>query len=123
MTLRLVRLAALVAMLVFGLSLQAAAHAILIDSTPKPDGTMPAGHQTLSFHYNSRIDHKRSRLTLVGPSGKPMVLRQSTHAEANALDAEVDLAPGHYTLRWQALALDGHITRGDVPFSVAAGAH
>jgi len=28
------------------------------------------------------------------------------------------LAPGKYTLRWQALAVDGHITRGEVPFTV-----
>jgi hypothetical protein len=28
------------------------------------------------------------------------------------------LTPGVYVLRWQVLAIDGHITRGDVPFTV-----
>ena len=28
------------------------------------------------------------------------------------------LAAGRYTLRWQVLAIDGHITRGDIPFTV-----
>ena len=28
------------------------------------------------------------------------------------------LAPGRYRLRWQVLALDGHITRGDIPFTI-----
>ena len=28
------------------------------------------------------------------------------------------LAPGDYRIRWQVLASDGHITRGEVPFTV-----
>jgi methionine-rich copper-binding protein CopC len=34
------------------------------------------------------------------------------------LTATVTLTPGTYVLRWQVLAIDGHITRGDVPFTV-----
>lgn len=94
------------------------AHAILVASTPALNGTIPAGHQKLDFRYNSRIDHKRSRLSLTGPDGKPVVLPITAGSPSNALDAEADLVPGAYTLRWQALALDGHITRGDVPFTV-----
>jgi copper resistance protein C len=100
----------------------ASAHAILLRSTPALNGQIAPGHQTLHFEYNSRIDHKRSRLTLTGPDGAPKVLPVTASSAANALDAEADLQPGSYTLRWQALALDGHITRGDVPFTVAAGA-
>jgi methionine-rich copper-binding protein CopC len=36
------------------------------------------------------------------------------------LEANVTLAPGAYTLHWQVLAVDGHITRGNVPFTVDA---
>jgi methionine-rich copper-binding protein CopC len=36
------------------------------------------------------------------------------------LHATAHLAPGNYTIRWQVLAVDGHITRGDVPFTVTA---
>ena len=106
--------------LVLGTSLPASAHAILTDSMPKPDGTLAPGHQTLHFDYNSRIDHKRSRLTLTGPDGKRVVLKILPASASNALDADAELTAGAYTLRWQALALDGHITRGDVPFSVTA---
>lgn len=102
------------------LPLPALAHAILTASTPAPGGTVKAGQQTLDFQYNSKIDHKRSRLTLTGPDNKPTVLAISPSSAGNALDATADLAPGAYTLRWQALALDGHITRGDVPFTVSA---
>ena len=98
----------------------ALAHAILMSSTPATGGTIAAGHQALDFKYNSKIDHKRSRLTLTGPDGTPVVLPISPASAINALDAEADLKPGAYTLRWQALALDGHITRGDVPFTAVA---
>jgi methionine-rich copper-binding protein CopC len=30
------------------------------------------------------------------------------------------LAAGAYRLRWQVLASDGHITRGEIPFTVTA---
>jgi methionine-rich copper-binding protein CopC len=46
-------------------------------------------------------------------------------AEHVPVDGEVmgpecaaDLAAGGYVLRWQVLAIDGHITRGDIPFAV-----
>jgi copper resistance protein C len=34
------------------------------------------------------------------------------------LTASVALTAGDYVARWQVLAVDGHITRGDVPFTV-----
>ncbi len=98
----------------------ALAHAILIGSTPATGGTIAAGRQALDFRYNSKIDHRRSRLTLTAPDGTQTVLPISAASAINALDAEVELKPGVYTLRWQALALDGHITRGDVPFTAVA---
>ncbi len=98
----------------------ALAHAILIGSTPATGGTIAAGHQALDFRYNSKIDHRRSRLTLTAPDGTRTVLPISAASAINALDADAELKPGAYTLRWQALALDGHITRGDVPFTAVA---
>ncbi len=100
--------------------LPAFAHAILVSSTPAAGGSIASGHQKLDFQYNSKIDHRRSRLTLTGPDHAPVVLPILAGSATNALDAEADLKPGAYTLRWQALALDGHITRGDVPFTVTA---
>jgi hypothetical protein len=42
-------------------------------------------------------------------------------ASADRLDANLrDLTPGAYTLIWQVLSIDGHITRGTLPFSVVA---
>lgn len=101
-------------------SVAASAHAILVDSTPKPNGTLAAGHVQMVFKYNSKIDQHRSRIVLIGPNKSEKVLVIATGGQSNELDTTADLTPGAYTLRWQALALDGHITRGDLPFTVVA---
>jgi methionine-rich copper-binding protein CopC len=98
----------------------AAAHAVLIDSVPAPDGHVPAGALAIKFRYNSRIDAPRSKLTLTKPDGS--TTRLDSHGEGpDLLEANVTLPAGAYTLHWQVLAIDGHITRGNVPFTADAG--
>jgi len=46
------------------------------------------------------------------------VLPITETATEDGLRTTVSLVPGLYSLRWQVLAVDGHITRGDVPFTV-----
>ena len=95
----------------------AAAHAILVDSTPAPNAHVPSGTLAIDFRYNSRIDAPRSKLTLTAPDGSATRL-PSTGQGQDRLLATAPVAPGAYTLRWQVLAVDGHITRGNVPFTV-----
>lgn len=97
----------------------ATAHAILEQSQPSAGGTVPAGKVTLSFTYNSRVDRARSRLTLTRPDNTQTVLRISQTGAPNVISTSTELtAPGPYSVRWQVLAIDGHITRGDMPFTV-----
>jgi hypothetical protein len=96
----------------------AQAHAILLDSQPQAGGSIAAGHVEFHLRFNSRIDAGRSRLTLTLPDHGQAVLPARAAGAGNLLDAAADLAPGTYSLRWQVLAIDGHITRGDVPFTV-----
>jgi len=98
---------------------QAAAHAILEQSRPLAGSSMPAGKVDMVFTYNSRIDRARSRLTLVRPDHGQTVLQISPNGAPNVVNTIADLAtPGAYVVRWQVLSVDGHITRGDVPFTV-----
>jgi len=97
----------------------ACAHAVLIDSTPAPDGHVKPGPIAIRFRYNSRIDAPRSKLTLTSPDGSTS--RLASRGEGpDYLDADTTVTPGAYTLHWQVLAVDGHITRGNVPFTVDA---
>lgn len=97
----------------------AAAHAILEQSQPPRSGSVAAGKVDIVLTYNSRIDQTRSRLTLIDTARQETVLHLSADEPANVLAATVSLTtPGVYIVRWQVLAIDGHITRGDVPFEV-----
>jgi methionine-rich copper-binding protein CopC len=100
--------------------LPAAAHAVLVESAPPVGGTVAAGHVTFTLRYNSRIDRERSVLLLTAPDHGPARIPIAPEGEADSLAAGQDLAPGAYVLRWQVLAIDGHITRGDIPFTVTA---
>ncbi|MBC4014450.1 copper resistance protein CopC [Siccirubricoccus deserti] len=102
----------------------AAAHAVVVTSEPAAGAALAALPPAVTVRFNSRIDHARSRLTLVAPAGTQSVLELAPDTEPTVLEAGVPsrLAPqpGAWRLRWQVLAIDGHITRGDVPFTIAA---
>jgi copper resistance protein C len=102
----------------FTASQLAFAHAVLIASTPKIHGTMHGPSIDVDLKFNSRVDGTRSSLSLVMPSGTVQPLGLEKQTAPNELGAHAQLSPGKYTLRWTALATDGHITRGEVPFTV-----
>lgn len=97
----------------------AQAHAILLDSQPAARGVAPPGTARIVLRFNSRVDHGRSRLAL-RTGGREQVLNVASASADDVLEASADLQPGDYVLRWQVLAVDGHITRGDVPLMVGA---
>ena len=95
------------------------AHAILVASTPKVDDTVPAGPLTVDLKFNSRVDGAHSILSLAGADGNEHPLPLSTQVGPDEIRTEAGgLTPGSYTLRWQALSSDGHITRGQIAFKV-----
>ena len=98
---------------------QVAAHALVIESSPAIDGNVVGPQVDITLRFNSRLDHQRSRLTLIGADGTEHRLTLSPADAPDILQAKAtDITPGAYKLRWQVLAVDGHITRGDIPFRV-----
>jgi copper resistance protein C len=110
------------AVLVTGVALlpmPAAAHAIVVAADPAVDAVLHGATAPVLLRFNSRIDRERSRLTLLRADGSSQPLPLAPVERPDTLAAKIDgLAPGHYRLRWQVLAVDGHITRGDIPFAV-----
>jgi len=98
----------------------ARAHAILEDSTPAAGALVKAGPVDLRLRYNSRIDRGRSRLTLIRPDRTKDTIPIVSEGPPDIIAAHLDLQAGAYIVRWQVLAVDGHITRGDVPLTVTA---
>lgn len=110
----------LVAAAAFLMVAPAAAHAILLDSTPSLKSVVSGPDVPIKLRFNVRIDAVRSRLTLIRPDGSAQMLELSKETPADTIAAEATgLAAGAYRLRWQVLASDGHITRGEIPFTVA----
>ena len=101
-------------------SVAARAHAIVVASQPAANAVVREKTIAVVVRFNSRIDPVRSRLLLVRADGTSTTLELSAAPSPDTLAATVgELAPGAYRLRWQVLAVDGHITRGDIPFTVA----
>ncbi len=106
--------------LALGVPQFALAHAVLVHSAPQRDEVV---HTATGLHvqlkFNSRVDGPHCTLSLAKADGKAGNLPLSKQVAPNELDANAPaLEPGTYSLRWQALASDGHITRGEIPFRV-----
>lgn len=95
------------------------AHAILMDSTPKLSSTVNGPDLDINLRFNVRIDGGRSRVRLVKPDGTTVTFALASQKEPNTLQTRAaSLKPGAYKLQWQVLASDGHISQGEIPFTV-----
>jgi methionine-rich copper-binding protein CopC len=98
------------------------AHAILLSSNPARNATVPGEELNIELRFNSRIDASRSLLVLAQPDSKIQTLVILKSTAPALMEAKVThLVPGAYTLRWQVLASDGHVSRGEIPFTVRNG--
>lgn len=106
--------------LFLGTVTMASAHAIIVTSQPASDAVVVGPDVDVIFTFNVRIDGQRSKLTLTRPDGTTIDIALIPDASPAVLAGHLSgLTSGGYSIRWQVLATDGHITRGDIPFSVA----
>jgi methionine-rich copper-binding protein CopC len=102
--------------IVMTLSLEA--HAILKESSPPPNGIVFGPDVAIRLKFNSRIDGAHSRI-FVESAGIVQEIKMGAQLSPDILLGQAkDLKAGEYRLRWRALATDGHITRGEFPFTV-----
>jgi methionine-rich copper-binding protein CopC len=96
------------------------AHAVLVDSTPHDGEAVSSRTLAILLSFNSRIDPARSTLTLdrAGLASIPVAIDKKPARPSELSGKLSDLTSGTYKLHWQVLAVDGHITRGVISFSV-----
>jgi methionine-rich copper-binding protein CopC len=95
------------------------AHAILMESTPKQNSTVSGPDIDITLRYNVRIDGGRSRVQLISADGNVTSLTLAKQASPDILRCKATaLKPGPYKLKWNVLASDGHMSNGEVPFTV-----
>ena len=95
------------------------AHAILMDSSPKLNSAVKGPDFGINLRFNVRIDGGRSRVRLIAPAGTTSTLTLAKQATPDTLQTHAaGLKPGVYKLQWQVLASDGHMSKGEIPFTV-----
>jgi methionine-rich copper-binding protein CopC len=113
------KLGLLALFLIMGATTSLWAHAILKESTPKLNSSVKGPDFAITLRYNVRIDGGRSRVRLVSPDGTVSTLKLADQASPDTLQTHAaGLKPGAYKLQWQVLASDGHMSRGEIPFTV-----
>jgi methionine-rich copper-binding protein CopC len=94
------------------------AHALLQKSDPAPNAILHPGPHAVLLLFNSRVDAAHSSVSLVH-DGRSEPLAIEAKSASNVLrSAAGTLRAGHYIVRWQAVASDGHISRGEIPFDI-----
>jgi copper resistance protein C len=102
----------------------AVGHAVLLESAPAVHAEVQGDSCPVRLKFNLRVDGKRSRLILVRPDRTTQTISLDPQSSPSVLLGTLDhLDSGEYRIRWQVLADDGHISRGEVPFVVVANAN
>jgi copper resistance protein C len=95
------------------------AHAILMQSTPKQNSTVNGPDVDITLRYNVRIDGGRSRVQLIAADGSQAALALAKQSTLDVLQCKATgLKPGAYKISWHVLASDGHMSKGEVSFTV-----
>jgi methionine-rich copper-binding protein CopC len=107
--------------LTFCLIPAALGHAVLLESAPAVHAEVRGDSCAVRLKFNLRVDGKRSRVILVQPDRTSRTILMDSQPSPSVLLGALDhLTPGEHRIRWQVLAADGHISRGEVPFVVVA---
>jgi methionine-rich copper-binding protein CopC len=102
-----------------GFSQSAWAHAILMESKPALHSSVNGPEVAIWLRFNVRVDGSRSRVQLVAPNGSLQTLPLARQSSPDILQSQASgLKAGAYKLIWNVLASDGHMSKGEVPFTV-----
>jgi methionine-rich copper-binding protein CopC len=119
-----IALSALLALYVTHASARLArAHAYPAVSIPNNGATVTEFPREVRIQFTEGIEMAFSQITVKGPNGELVSqgkLRKLTD-DTVAIDLK-PLGPGNYSVEWQVLSVDTHITDGTLRFTVGAAA-
>jgi copper resistance protein C len=100
-------------------SAPAAAHSLLLESSPAVNATVASAPGELRLRFNNRIEKRLSRLRLVNDRGEARDLPVVPDGASDWLTAPLaSVTPGRYRVEWQVLSTDGHVVSGRFTFTV-----
>ena len=98
------------------------AHAYPAVSLPNNGATLKESPREVRIQFTEGIEMAFSAITVTGPN-KEVVSQGKLRKLADdtiAIDLK-PLAPGNYTVEWQVLSVDTHVTEGVLRFNIAPG--
>src|SRR5690606_27792126 len=115
----LVLLAALVAVLGAGAS-PAAAHAVLVSSSPGEGERLPQGPTEVSLVFSEEVDGELGGVQVLDSTGARVDVGAAVQPSPSQLQVDVapDLADGTYLVSYRVVSADGHPVSGAVVFAV-----
>jgi copper resistance protein C len=116
---RFIQIAALLLLTFAVPSVRLDAHAVLKSSSPAAGSVVTGPEVPVTLTFNVHVDAARSRLELLLPDTSTIALPIGKQPAPDTLASRMTgLKSEAYTIRWQVLAPDGHISRGEIPFTV-----
>ena len=96
-----------------------AAHSLLIESVPAHGAKLSAAPSIALLRFNTRIEPALTRVSLVEGRQRRTALEISKESVVDRIIVPLPpLAPGVYTLAYKVLAIDGHVTKGLIQFTI-----
>jgi methionine-rich copper-binding protein CopC len=98
---------------------QSAAHSLLVESVPAHGAKLATAPQSALLRFNARIEPALARVSLLEGRQHRTALKVGRDSVADRIIVPLPpLAPGVYSLAYKVLAVDGHVTKGVVQFTV-----
>jgi copper resistance protein C len=99
----------------------AAAHSLLLESSPAAGATLASTPGQLVLRFNNRIEKSLSRVRLLDDRGgaQPLVIQVGAGSAERVIATMPSLTPGAWRVEWQVLSTDGHVVSGRFDFRVA----
>ena len=101
---------------------EAAAHPRLVKAVPAADSRTALAPKEIALTFNEELTLALSRITLTDAKQQVLALDtlRAAPEDPKTLVARVPatLAPGRYTVKWQAAGADGHPMRGALTFVI-----
>jgi methionine-rich copper-binding protein CopC len=90
------------------------------ESRPSAEAVIQGRHAEYVIYFDGPVDHAASRLQITQSGRLVQELHPRLSSAVDALFASGETAPaGQYFLHWEARSMDGDVSQGDIPFSVA----
>ena len=98
------------------------AHCLLERATPAAGSTVHGSPAEVKLFFSQTLEPAFSTLRVLDANAKQVDRQDQTvdATDARALRVSLQpLAPGAYRVIWRVLSKDGHVTQGDLSFTVA----